>query len=128
MGYKFQFVNLAGFHSLNLGMFDLARDFRETGMAAYVRLQQSEFDLAESYGYEAVSHQRFVGRGYFDDVAQTIAGGASPTTVLNGSADQTQFSSPSSRLRPQEPRSSTRKRRTMPISGGDGYKDNEGIN
>ena len=51
----------AGFHSLNLGMFDLARDFRETGMTAYVRLQQSEFDLAESYGYEAVSHQRFVG-------------------------------------------------------------------
>ena len=55
MGYKFQFVNLAGFHSLNLGMFDLARGFRETGMAAYVRLQQSEFELAEGYGYEAVS-------------------------------------------------------------------------
>jgi isocitrate lyase len=96
MGYKFQFVNLAGFHSLNLGMFDLARDFRETGMAAYLRLQQSEFDLAESYGYEAVRHQRFVGTGYFDDVAQTIAGGGSSTTALKGSTEETQFATSSS--------------------------------
>jgi isocitrate lyase len=96
MGYKFQFVNLAGFHSLNLGMFDLARDFRETGMTAYVRLQQSEFDLAESYGYEAVRHQRFVGTGYFDDVAQTIAGGGSSTTALKGSTEETQFATSSS--------------------------------
>jgi isocitrate lyase len=96
MGYRFQFVNLAGFHSLNLGMFDLARDFRETGMTAYVRLQQSEFDLAESYGYEAVRHQRFVGTGYFDDVAQTIAGGGSSTTALKGSTEETQFATSSS--------------------------------
>jgi isocitrate lyase len=98
MGYKFQFVNLAGFHSLNLGMFDLARGFRETGMAAYARLQQSEFELAESYGYEAVTHQRFVGTGYFDDVAQTIAGGASSTAAPKGSAEETQFATSSSAI------------------------------
>ena len=95
MGYKFQFVNLAGFHSLNLGMFDLARGFRETGMAAYVRLQQSEFELAESYGYEAVTHQRFVGTGYFDDVAQTIAASVTSTTARQGSAEETQFATSS---------------------------------
>jgi isocitrate lyase len=98
MGYKFQFVNLAGFHSLNLGMFDLARDFRETGMAAYARLQQSEFELAESYGYEAATHQQFVGTGYFDDVAQTIAGCASSTTAPKGSAEETQFATSSSAI------------------------------
>lgn len=76
MGYKLQLVTLAGFHSLNLSMFDLARDYRETGMAAYARLQESEFELAETHGYEAIRHQRFVGKGYFDDVSQTISGGA----------------------------------------------------
>jgi isocitrate lyase len=74
MGYKLQLVTLAGFHSLNLSMFDLARDYRETGMAAYARLQESEFGLAETHGYEAVGHQRFVGTGYFDDVAKTVSG------------------------------------------------------
>ena len=73
MGYKLQLITLAGFHSLNLGMFDLARDFRETGMAAYARLQETEFELAASHGYEAVGHPRFVGRTYFEDVAQTIS-------------------------------------------------------
>jgi isocitrate lyase len=73
MGYKLQLVTLAGFHSLNLSMFDLARDFRETGMAAYARLQETEFELAASHGYEAVGHLRFVGRTYFEDVAQTIS-------------------------------------------------------
>lgn len=77
MGYKMQFVTLAGFHSLNFSMFDLARGYRETGMAAYVRLQQSEFELAASYGYEAVRHQRFVGTDYFDDVAKTVSTDAS---------------------------------------------------
>lgn len=96
MGYKFQFVNLAGFHSLNLGMFDLARGYRETGMAAYARLQQSEFELAESHGYEAVRHQRFVGTGYFDDVAKTISGGASSTTALKESTEEEQFVLPTS--------------------------------
>jgi isocitrate lyase len=94
MGYRFQFVSLAGFHSLNISMFELARGYRETGMAAYARLQQSEFELAEAYGYEAVRHQQFVGTGYFDDVAQTIAGGASPTTALKGSTEEEQFSLP----------------------------------
>jgi isocitrate lyase len=99
MGYKFQFVNLAGFHSLNLGMFDLARGFRETGMAAYVRLQQSEFEFAERYGYEAATHERFVGAGYFEDVARTIAG-RSPRTVLNDSRSATQFASINPTSRP----------------------------
>jgi isocitrate lyase len=79
MGYRLQFVTLAGFHSLNLSMFDLARDYRETGMAAYARLQETEFELAESHGYEAVRHQRFTGTGYFDDVAETISNGVSST-------------------------------------------------
>jgi isocitrate lyase len=75
MGYKLQLVTLAGFHSLNLSMFDLARDYRETGMAAYARLLESEYELAESHGYEANRHRRFVGTGYFDDVSQTISSG-----------------------------------------------------
>jgi isocitrate lyase len=79
MGYRLQFVTLAGFHSLNLSMFDFARDYRETGMAAYARLQETEFELAESHGYEAVRHQRFTGTGYFDDVAETISNGVSLT-------------------------------------------------
>src|SRR5579863_8349329 len=83
MGYKFQFVTLAGFHSLNLGMFNLARDYRERGMAAYSELQQAEF-AAESAGYTATRHQREVGTGYFDDVAQVIAGGESSTLALHG--------------------------------------------
>src|SRR5713226_7192698 len=82
MGYKFQFVTLAGFHSLNLGMFELARGYRQTGMAAYSKLQQLEFKAAEEAGYRAVTHQKFVGTAYFDDIAQTIAGGQSSTTAL----------------------------------------------
>jgi isocitrate/methylisocitrate lyase len=74
MGYRFQFVALAGFQSLNQGMFDLARGYRESGMAAFTRLQQAEMELAQISGYEAIKPQRFVGAGYFDDVAQTIAG------------------------------------------------------
>jgi len=74
MGYRFQFVALAGFQSLNMSMFDLARGYRESGMAAFTRLQQAELELAQISGYEALKPQRFVGAGYFDDVAQTIAG------------------------------------------------------
>ncbi len=85
MGYKLQFVSLAGFHSLNLGMFDLARDYRETGMTAYARLQESELGLAESHGYEAIRHQRFVGTDYFEDVSQTISSGVSSTMAHKGS-------------------------------------------
>ncbi len=90
MGYKFQFVTLAGFHVLNHGMFELARDYKERGMAAYSRLQQAEF-AAEEFGYSATRHQREVGTGYFDQVTQVIAGGASSTTALDGSTEVAQF-------------------------------------
>ncbi|HEV7127818.1 MAG TPA: isocitrate lyase [Ktedonobacterales bacterium] len=90
MGYKFQFVTLAGFHALNYGMFDLALRYRDRGMAAYSELQQAEF-AAEADGYSATRHQREVGTGYFDEVAQVIAGGASSTTALDGSTEVAQF-------------------------------------
>jgi isocitrate lyase len=91
LGYRFQFVTLAGFHALNLAMFDLAREYAQTGMTAYAHLQQTEFERAEEYGYSAVRHQRFVGTGYFDEVAQTIAGGQSSTVALAGSTEEAQF-------------------------------------
>lgn len=89
-GYKFQFVTLAGFHSLNYGMFELARGYKERGMAAYSELQQAEF-AAEKDGYSATRHQREVGTGYFDEVAQVITGGTSSTTALKGSTEEEQF-------------------------------------
>lgn len=89
-GYKFQFVTLAGFHSLNHSMFELARKYKETGMAAYSELQQAEF-ASEQYGYTATRHQREVGTGYFDEVAQIISGGTSSTTALAGSTEAEQF-------------------------------------
>ncbi len=91
MGYKFQFVTLAGFHALNLGMFDLAREYRENGMAAYAKLQQAEFDREANAGYHAVKHQRFVGTGYFDQVSQSVAAGMSSTTALADSTEEAQF-------------------------------------
>ena len=90
MGYKFQFVTLAGFHALNYSMFNLARGYRERGMAAYSELQEAEFE-AENFGYSATKHQHEVGTGYFDDVAQVISGGASSTVALPGSTEQQQF-------------------------------------
>jgi len=90
MGYKFQFVTLAGFHVLNYGMFRLARGYRDRGMAAYSELQEAEF-AAEADGYTATKHQREVGTGYFDAVAQIIAGGESSTMALNGSTEAEQF-------------------------------------
>ena len=90
MGYKFQFVTLAGFHALNYSMFDLASQYRDAGMAAYSKLQQAEF-AAESRGYTATKHQREVGTGYFDLVAQTIASGASSTTAYQESTETDQF-------------------------------------
>ena len=90
MGYVFQFVTLAGFHALNYSMFKLARGYNEYGMAAYSRLQQAEFGL-EEYGYTATKHQREVGTGYFDEVAQVISGGTSSTTALAGSTEAEQF-------------------------------------
>lgn len=89
-GYKFQFVTLAGFHSLNYGMFELARGYKERGMAAYSELQQAEF-AAEKHGYSATRHQREVGTGYFDEVAQVITCGTSSTTALKGSTEEAQF-------------------------------------
>ncbi len=93
MGYKFQFVTLAGFHALNYSMFELARDYKERGMAAYSELQQAEF-AAEKYGYTATKHQREVGAGYFDEVAQVVAGGTASTTALSGSTEEEQFNTP----------------------------------
>jgi isocitrate lyase len=93
MGYKFQFVTLAGFHSLNYGMFDLARRYATEGMAAYAPLQEDEF-AAESLGYTATRHQREVGTGYFDTVTQVIQGGRSSVTALTGSTEEAQFHEP----------------------------------
>jgi isocitrate lyase len=90
MGYRFQFITLAGFHALNFSMFELARGYRATQMSAYVTLQQAEF-AAEAHGYTATKHQREVGAGYFDAVTQTVAGGTSSITALTGSTEEQQF-------------------------------------
>jgi isocitrate lyase len=90
MGYRFQFVTLAGFHALNHGMFELARDYRARGMTAYSRLQEAEF-AAEAHGYTATRHQREVGTGYFDEVMQVIAGSAASTLALGESTEAQQF-------------------------------------
>jgi isocitrate lyase len=92
MGYKFQFITLAGFHALNLSMFELARAYKTAGMTAYSRLQEKEFLSETQFGYEAVKHQKFVGTGYFDAVTQVIAGGTSSVTALAGSTEAAQFS------------------------------------
>lgn len=89
-GYKFQFVTLAGFHSVNLGMFELARGYAETGMSAYANFQQKEFE-SEKVGYNAVKHQAFVGTGYFDRIAIAISGEGVSTTALKGSTEEAQF-------------------------------------
>jgi isocitrate lyase len=93
LGYKFQFVTLAGFHSLNTAMFELATDYARTGMSAYARLQDREFALAESEGYSAIRHQKFVGTGYFDAVQNTVVGGLACTSALAGSTEEAQFDS-----------------------------------
>jgi len=90
MGYKFQFVTLAGFHALNMSMFHLARGYSQAGMSAYSKLQQEEF-AAQELGYRAVTHQRFVGTGYFDEIAQVVSSGNSSTTALAGSTEAEQF-------------------------------------
>ena len=90
MGYKFQFITLAGFHSLNYSMFELARGYATENMSAYVRLQQAEF-AAEAHGYTATKHQREVGTGYFDDVTQAVQAGRSSVTALTGSTEEEQF-------------------------------------
>jgi isocitrate lyase len=92
LGYKFQFITLAGFHALNASMFELARGYADEGMTAYVRLQEREFVLEEK-GYTATRHQREVGAGYFDLVAETVSGGESSTLALKGSTEEAQFRS-----------------------------------
>ncbi|MBZ0285849.1 MAG: isocitrate lyase [Anaerolineae bacterium] len=93
MGYKFQFITLAGFHQLNYGMFELARKYAAQGMSAYAELQDAEFDAERDYGYRAVKHQAFVGTGYFDALQNTITGGTSSTTALEHSTEAEQFGS-----------------------------------
>jgi isocitrate lyase len=91
MGYKFQFVTLAGFHSLNLGMFDLAHSYNKQGMSAYARFQEAEFAHGKSDGYMAITHQKFVGTGYFDRVMNAISQGESSVQALKGSTEEAQF-------------------------------------
>ena len=93
MGYRFQFITLAGFHCLNHGMFELARRYRERGMPAFVELQEREF-AAAAEGFTAVRHQREVGAGYFDEVARVVGGGRSSVTALRGSTEESQFTEP----------------------------------
>ena len=90
MGYRFQFITLAGFHSLNAAMFELATGYAAEGMSAYVRVQEHEFEL-EQAGYTAARHQREVGAGYFDKVMRAVSGGTSSTLALTGSTEEAQF-------------------------------------
>ena len=91
MGYAFQFVTLAGFHTLNASMFELALGYKEEGMAAYSRFQQREFELEQDHGFRAVKHQSFVGAGYFDELQMVITGGEASTVALKGSTEEEQF-------------------------------------
>ncbi|RIK39050.1 MAG: isocitrate lyase [Chloroflexi bacterium] len=91
LGYKYQFVTLAGFHAINSAMFDLAHGYRDEGMAAYARLQDREFEMEREYGFGAIKHQTFVGAGYFDEVQMTITGGTASTTAMHGSTEEAQF-------------------------------------
>ncbi|MHC4472763.1 MAG: isocitrate lyase [Planctomycetota bacterium] len=91
MGYRFQFVTLAGFHSLNTGMYELARAYATEGMAAYSRLQEREFELEREADYAAIKHQKFVGAGYYDELQMTISGGSASTIALKGSTEEEQF-------------------------------------
>ncbi len=91
MGYKFQFVTLAGFHALNSSMFELAYDYKAKGMAAYSQLQEHEFQMERKLGYSAVKHQSFVGAGYYDEIQMVISGGETATAALKGSTEEEQF-------------------------------------
>ena len=90
MGYKFQFITLAGFHAQNYAIFDLAKKYKQHGMAAYSRLQQQEFD-SEKEGYTATKHQREVGTSYFDAISNAISSGESSTTAMKDSTETDQF-------------------------------------
>ena len=91
MGYKFQFVTLAGFHSLNTSMFELANGYKDEGMAAYSRLQEKEFTLENEFGFRAIKHQSFVGAGYYDEVQMAVSSGLASTSALKGSTEEAQF-------------------------------------
>lgn len=91
LGYKFQFITLAGFHALNTAMFELALSYKDNGMTAFTKLQELEFELEKEFGFKAVKHQTFVGTGYFDEVQMTITSGNSATTALSGSTEEEQF-------------------------------------
>jgi isocitrate lyase len=91
MGYKFQFITLAGFHTLNASMFELAKGYSREGMTAFVRVQQREFEMEKEWGFKAVKHQSFVGAGYFDQVQMTVTGGEVSTAALKGSTEEQQF-------------------------------------
>jgi isocitrate lyase len=91
MGYKYQFVTLAGFHSINAGMFELAHGYRDEGMAAYSRFQEKEFAMEKELGFSAIKHQSFVGAGYFDEVQMVVTGGTASTTAMHGSTEEEQF-------------------------------------
>jgi isocitrate lyase len=91
MGYKFQFVTLAGFHTLNAAMFELAHEYKAEGMAAYSRFQEHEFQMEREMGYSAVKHQSFVGAGYYDEIQMVITGGTTTTSALKGSTEEEQF-------------------------------------
>lgn len=93
MGYKFQFITLAGFHTLNASMFDLARHYSVDGMAAYAKFQEKEFQLEKDYGFKAIKHQRFVGTGYFDELMTVLSQGKASTHALKGSTEEQQFHS-----------------------------------
>jgi isocitrate lyase len=90
MGYRFQFVTLAGFHSLNLSMFELAKGYARRGIGAYSEMQEREFAM-QSEGFTAVRHQHEVGTSYFDAVAMAVSGGKSSTTAMSGSTEHAQF-------------------------------------
>jgi len=91
MGYKFQFITLAGFHTLNASMFDLAHGYARGGMTAFVKVQQREFEMEKELGFKAIKHQSFVGAGYFDQLQTTITGGEVSTAALKGSTEEQQF-------------------------------------
>jgi isocitrate lyase len=91
MGYKFQFVTLAGFHTLNASMFELAQEYNQEGMCAYSRFQQHEFELEKRYNYKAIKHQSFVGAGYFDEILMAVTEGQAATLAMKGSTEEDQF-------------------------------------
>ena len=90
MGYKYQFITLAGWHSLNMGMWELSKEYLEHGMAGYSKLQDKEFATAKD-GFRAAKHQEFVGAGYFDRIQETVMGGNLSTTAMNDSTEEEQF-------------------------------------